>query len=144
MPAYSYSIVFEGFVLEDELESLPTYSGIYCIYEMVPDSKGSKYTPDRLLYIGEAGNILDRVKNHDKMNVWQFGIKSKNKLGFTYSKVDSFNRLRVKAALVFHHKPPMNEEYIDNFPFHPTIVKSSGVTELLDTLFSVVKSPGGK
>ncbi len=141
MPAYSYSILLEGFVMDNELDALPAYSGIYCIYEMIPGDKEGVFTPSRLLYVGEAGNIRDRVKNHDKMNVWQFSVKSKNKLGFTHAKVDSFNRLRVKAALVYRHKPEMNDEYLNDFPFHPTILKSSGRTDLLDTLFSVGKTP---
>lgn len=140
MPAYSYSILLEGFVMDNELDTLPAYSGIYCIYEMIARANPGEFEPARLLYIGEAGNLRERIKNHDKMNVWQFSIKSKNKLGFTYAKVDSFNRLRVKAALVFRHKPELNDEYLNEFPFHATIVKSDGRTDFLDTLFSVAKS----
>lgn len=138
--AYSYGLDFSGYVTEDELHNLPDTSGIFCVYEaMLPDNSDALVI-ERLLFIGEAGNLRHRLLNCEMMSIWQFSIKARHKLAFSYAPVDSFNRLRVSAALIFYHKPPYNQEYINHFPFYPTIVRSRGDTAFLDTMFSVVKT----
>jgi hypothetical protein len=138
--AYSYNLDFIGYVTEDELHNLPEGSGIFCVYEASMPDHSDGLVMERLLYIGEAGNIRHRLLTCELMSVWQFSVKARHRLAFSFAMIDSFNRLRVNAALVFHHKPPFNKDYLDNFPFHPTIVRSKGETALLDTMFSVVKT----
>lgn len=138
--AYSYTLEFTGYVGEDELHTLPEKSGIFCVYEAQQPAQMPYMLMERLLYIGEAGNIRHRLLNCELMSIWQFSIKARHKLAFSYAQVDSFNRLRVNAALVFYHKPPYNTEYLDHFPFYPTIVRSRGDTAFLDTMFSVVRT----
>ncbi len=138
--AYSYTLEFTGYIGEDELQNLPESSGIFCVYEAQQPGKLPSMLMERLLFIGEAGNIRHRLLNCELMSIWQFSIKTHHKLAFSYAPVDSFNRLRVSAALVYYHKPPYNREYLDHFPFYPTIVRSRGATAFLDTMFSVVKT----
>ncbi|MBV6511120.1 MAG: hypothetical protein FMNOHCHN_00599 [Ignavibacteriaceae bacterium] len=137
--AYSYTLNFMGYITEDEIHNLPDSSGVFCVYEASRPDHSPGMVMERLLYIGEAGNLRNRLLNCEHMSVWQFSVKAKNRLAFSYALIDSFNRLRVNAALVFYHKPPFNKEYLENFPFHPTIVRSRGETSLLDTMFSVAR-----
>ena len=50
------------------------------------------------------------------------------------------DRIRAEAALIFKHKPPMNEEYVNNFPYEDTQMSLSGKTKFLTTNFTVKKT----
>ena len=65
-----YNLVFNGYWIDEKKSAIPSKSGIYCVYECTynPPKEGAKSTVNihRLIYIGEADNVNDRIANHEK------------------------------------------------------------------------------
>jgi hypothetical protein len=92
----------------------------------------------RLLYIGEGADIRDRVTNHEKWQEWQGKLKTGEVLCFNAAPISpAADRERAEAAMINHHKPPCNTEYVNNFPFDETTITTSGKNGLLTAKFTV-------
>jgi hypothetical protein len=52
-------------------------------------------------------------------------------------------RERAEAAMIHHHKPPANTEYVNSFPYDTTTVSTSGQIVLLSPLFTVHRTAYG-
>lgn len=139
MPAKSYSIEFEGYWRNPD--GLPTDAGIYCVYACTYNPQTDKVAISRLLYIGESENIWKRVNNHEKKPEWERQLSRNEVLCFNASTTSvlgqSYDRERVEAAMIFHHKPPCNVEYKNTFPFDRTTVTITGDRARLDYQFTV-------
>lgn len=61
------SIKMEGFFTDTTLGMLPEQSGVYAVYGAGILSDG----PQRLLYIGEAQNLRERVIKHERRPDWE-------------------------------------------------------------------------
>ena len=64
-------------------------------------------------------------------------LRKGEELCVTRAEVRSADRERVEAALIYHHNPPCNTEYVDYFPFDKTIVTTSGSAAKLSETFTV-------
>ena len=92
----------------------------------------------KLLYIGEAANVRDRVNNHDQWPRWKKQLTTGQVVCVSAAPVTSeSSRQRAEAALIFKHKPPVNVEYAHSFPFDTTTINASGETAKLTTAFTV-------
>jgi predicted GIY-YIG superfamily endonuclease len=94
-------------------------------------------TIHKLIYIGEGGNVHDRVSEHEKYKYWKIHVRNGNELCFSCAAVDSDHRVRCEVAMISKHKPPVNEDYLNNFPFDKTTMSLSGETRLLHTYITV-------
>lgn len=137
MAEQTYSIEFDGYWGEKSISGIPEKSGIYCVYESTPPNSEKKITISKLIYIGESSNVNDRIKNHEKCDYWKKQLSSDKVLYFSFAPVDSYSRNRIEAALIFKHKPSVNTEYVECFPFDKTTIKLSGKTTKLNTEFTV-------
>lgn len=137
MAAQSYDVDLKGYYREYGIDSIPSKSGIYCVYECNYDSGMDKFSFKKLLYIGESEDLNSRVKNHEKLNDWKKLVHSSNELCFSYGEVDSTYRKRVEAALIIKHKPPANSEYTNAFQFDSTTINLTGRAVLLATRFTI-------
>jgi hypothetical protein len=97
-------------------------------------------TLDRLIYIGEAENVNDRIKNHEKWPDWRQYVPKGSVLCFSFADINNIDCERAEAALIYYHKPPCNNEYKDSFPFDETTIKSTGRCALLTSLITVYRS----
>lgn len=140
MAAKTYELEFKGYWRDENKGGLPNSSGVYCVYICTFDSQSSTVWLKELIYIGEAGNIRERVANHEKYNQWKKHLTAGQQLCFSASEAASADRERCEAALIFKHKPPENDEYKNSFPFDTTTMKLSGATELLSTYFTVYRT----
>jgi hypothetical protein len=62
-------------------------------------------------------------------------------LCFSAARVETkATRQRAEAALIFKHKPPVNDEYTGSFPFDTTTIKANGKIAKLTTSFTVKKN----
>ncbi|MCD6222041.1 GIY-YIG nuclease family protein [bacterium] len=141
MAEQTFKIEFEGYWRERNINGIPSHSGVYCVYECTYNANNDTVTIHRLIYIGESGNVNERIANHEKWSEWKRYVKSGNELCFSFAYVESSNRDRVEAALIFKHNPPANDEYKDSFPFDRTTISASGKTALLSTYFTVERTP---
>lgn len=123
---------------------VPENSGVYCVYASTYDSNSDTVTLKRLLYIGEAGNMRERLENHEKLEDWKKQLKAGEIISFSCTKVDSYYRERVEAALIYKHKPPVNTEYVNNFPYDETTISTSGRNELLSAYFTVYRTTNNR
>ncbi|PKP20333.1 MAG: hypothetical protein CVU05_09355 [Bacteroidetes bacterium HGW-Bacteroidetes-21] len=126
---------FDGYWREPNKSGLPKSSGVYCVYECTHNTSEKTVSIHKLIYIGEAADVNQRVATHDRLEDWKKHVRQGNELCYSFTPVDSYYRERVEAAFIFRHKPPENTEYVKNFPFDKTIVKSTGKIALIDEFF---------
>lgn len=140
MAAETFEVDISGYLLEADKERLPSYPGIYFVYEGTFNKETDNVTIQKLIYIGETNNLNDRILSHEMYDEWKNHVGEGNTLCYSTGRVPRSNRKRVQAAFIYKHKPPLNEEFIDNFPFDRTTVDSSGRTACLDSNFTVDKT----
>ena len=134
----SYSLEFNGYWREPNVSGLPDKSGIYGVYACVYDSNERTVDLKRLLYIGEAADVRDRVTNHEGWTTWKRQLKFGEVICVNAALISpDLDRQRAEAAMIFKHKPPCNTEYVDNFPFDKTTIRTSGKNALMEPLFTV-------
>lgn len=137
MSSKTYSLDFD----EHHINStdLPDWSGIYCIYAFEHNDPKTSYHARGLLYIGESENIRERVSNHEHREDWENKLDKKNEvLLFRAAPISpKEDRERAEAAMIYHHKPPCNTQYVHSFPFDKTTIEISGETDHLTTNFTV-------
>lgn len=132
----SYSVNLSGYNLKGE--NLLNGSGVYCVYRCVDN--GDTVSIKELIYIGESSNVADRVSCHEKLPDWKRRLQHGETLCYSSGAVNSYDRVRVEAAMINKHKPVVNVEYKNSFPFDETTISLSGKTALLDTYFTVRKT----
>lgn len=112
--------------------------GVYvCKYNPPPDDT---VTLIKLIYIGEAKDVNDRISNHEKRSKWEDEVPSNNELCFSFARVTSPDRERAECALIYHHKPTCNDEYKDSFPYEDTTVISTGKHKYIKSPITVKKT----
>lgn len=134
-------LAFDGYWLQSKVDSIPAHAGVYCVYTCTYNKEvRSKPTVslDKLVYIGEAGNVRTRISGHDCWEKWERHVERGQVLCFSTAPVlPESGRYRAEAALIFKHKPPVNSEYVHSFPFDTTTVDLSGKTTKLTTTYTV-------
>ena len=142
MAAKSYSLDYDGYWRAPNISGLPANSGVYCVYACVHNVSANTVTLHRLLYIGEAGNVRNRIANHERWDDWVRELKAGEELCFNAALISpAADRERAEAAIIHHHKPPCNVEYVNAFPFDATTVSTSGKNAKLDGHFTVHTTP---
>ena len=137
MAEQTFNQNFDGYWRELNKSGIPSTSGIYCVYECTHNVQEKTVTIHKLIYIGESENVNKRIANHEKQKDWEKHVRQGNELCYSFSAVDNYSRVRVEAAFIYRHQPPVNTEYKDNFPFDKTIVKSNDKIALLKDYFVV-------
>jgi len=140
MAEEEFSLKFDGYWIDVGKAGIPNESGIYCVYECTYNKSNDKVTIHRLIYIGEADDVGDRIANHERRIDWDKHVRSGNTLCFSFAPFPKTNRDRVEAAMIFYHKPPENKEYKDSFPFDKTTINLDGKIILLKSHFIVLKT----
>ena len=140
MAEQTFNQTFQVYWRESNKSGIPKSSGIYCVYECTYNETQKTVSIHELIYIGEAANVNARISNHEKLSEWKKYVRKGNILCYNFSSVDSDYRERVEAAFIFHHKPPVNIEYKNNFPFDKTFVNCKGKHVLLKSSFIVNKT----
>jgi excinuclease UvrABC nuclease subunit len=136
MIAKSYALAYEGYWREPNIESLPAKSGVYSVYACTHNRSANTVSITKLIYIGEAINVHSRIACHEKWRGWRRHVGPGQELCFNFAPI-LVDRERVEAALINHHKPPENSEYVDYFPYPQTTVSTSGANALLSSYFTV-------
>jgi excinuclease UvrABC nuclease subunit len=141
MASNSYSLDFNGYWREENIGGIPKASGVYCVYACTYNAEAKTVSIRLLIYIGEAEDANDRIAKHEKWADWRKHLQRGEQLCFNFAPVESTERQRVEAALIFHYKPPENSEYRDTFPFDETTISTTGRNSFLSGTFTVRKTP---
>ena len=114
------TLTFQGYYKEDNplIEKEHSGSGIYAVYAGKPKPE-KRCEINRLLYVGETGEIYKRLSNHERKEDWIKELSNDEILYFLIANTDCTDkeRLRVQAAIINDCKPPCNSDYVDNFDF---------------------------
>lgn len=139
MAEKSYDLEFDGYWRAPNIAGLlPEHSGIYCVYACIHHPDRNTVSLNRLLYIGEAANVRERVTGHEKWNVWRRELRSGEELCFNDALISpAADRQRAEAAMIYRHKPPCNTDFVDSFPYDKTTISTSGRNALLESYFTV-------
>lgn len=129
---------FEGYWIKREV--VPSNAGIYLVYVGKYNEKTDKVSLRRLIYIGEAENVNERLSNHEKWSEWEKFLQTGEILIFSMARATSPDRERAECALIYHHKPPTNEECTKEFPYEDTTVISEGRCAFISPEFTVKRS----
>lgn len=138
MAAETYNLDFDGYWREPNIGGLPAKSGIYCVYGCTYDAGKGTVSIKKLIYIGEADDVQDRVAGHEKWREWKGELGLGQQLCFNAALISPRGaRERAEAAMIFKHKPPCNTDFVNSFPFDETTVRTSGRNALLAEQFTV-------
>jgi hypothetical protein len=141
MVAKSYGLAFDGYWREPNISGLPAKSAIYCAYACVHNRPQGTVTVNRLLYIGEAGDVRGRIENHECWSKWRAKLQRGEELCFSAALIaGESDRQRAEAAMIYKHKPGCNTEYVNSFPFDTTSIMTSGTNALLFPSFTVYRT----
>ncbi len=128
---------FKGYWRENNKESIPKQSGIYCVYTCKYNVESNTVSIHKLLYIGESTNVNVRIQNHNRLSDWTKQLQRGEELCYSFAPIESEDRERGEAALIFIHQPPMNEEHKNHFVYNDTKMILSGKIKFLDKSFVV-------
>lgn len=137
MAEKTITINFDGYWRDKDKSGIPEQSGVYCVYSCAYDLNTEKVSIHKLIYIGESGDVRSRIADHGKYHDWLKHVNKGDELCFSFGAVETGDRSRSEAAMIFKHKPPENVEYTDSFPFDKTTMSLSGRTAKLQTNFTV-------
>lgn len=130
---------FEGYWTEASADFIPDQSGVYCVYRGVHDAANRRVTLKELIYVGEAARVRKRIRAHEKKHEWREHLKEGETLCYSFAPI-LIDRNWVEAALVHHHKPAENWDYVYDFPYPDVAVFLTGKTLLLSTSFAVLET----
>jgi excinuclease UvrABC nuclease subunit len=139
MAAKSYSLTYQGYWRDKNRGGVPAESGVYTVYASTYSAQSDTIALRKVIYIGQAENAKVRLANHEKENDWKKHLLSGEEVSFSFAPVQAADRDRVEAALIHHHKPPVNTQYVDSFPFDQTTITTSGRNMHLAASFTVYR-----
>lgn len=139
MAAATYSLEYKGYWPDAKRGGVPAASGVYSVYACTYDAQDNTVDIRLLIYIGQAENARERLANHEKEKEWKKHLRAGEELAFAFAPADAADRDRVEAALIYKHKPPVNTEYVDTFPFDQTTIATSGKNAKLYSTFTVYR-----
>lgn len=140
MAEKSYNQSFDGYWRYPNRGSMPEKSGIYCVYAGKHNTEDKTVTLNRLLYIGQAENIRERLQNHECYNDWVAKLKSSEIIIFSCTLLGNSELDRFEAAMIYKHKPPVNDLCVNHFNYDKTNVSLTGKTARLYTNFTVYRT----
>lgn len=126
-------------------DEMPEEKGIYFVYrckakvgddgKIILDKNGKpkKYL-DKLLYVGESGDVRRRMKDHNRDDdVRTNDIPAEEALYYTFApfKGTDDERIRVESAIIYNHRGVLpkgvgNKKNTKTFPYDETTVVISG------------------
>lgn len=141
MPAQTYSLNFQGYWTDENRSGLPAAGGIYAVYACVPNHWIKNVELRRLLYVGEAENVAQRVAGHERWLDWQLQLKAGESVGYSAALIGPpAARRRAEAAIINRHKPICNVECVNSFAHDTTTVFIGGANALMSPFFNVERT----
>lgn len=136
-----YNVTFKGYRRDVNKGGLPTYGGIYMVYCCTYHEETQTVTLNKLIYIGQAINIHDRINNHDRYEDFKAQLAKGEQLCYAYSSVPPRDKDVVENALIFMQKPNLNDALKDSFNYPDSEFSIEGACALLRmTDFSITNS----
>lgn len=110
-----YNINFKGYRRDCNKATLPHYSGVYMVYRCKYDSTSDKVSLKKIIYIGQAEDLNERLNKHEKYSKFLEVCETGEELCYAYANISMDDLDIVENALVFAQKPLLNSDLVDNF-----------------------------
>lgn len=134
----TYQVFFRGYRRQENIGTLPSYSGIYMVYTCSYNEKTQTVLLMKLIYIGQAQNINERINNHEKKEEFEKELSDGQQLCYSYAEIEESDLNIVENALIFAQKPPLNTQYTRSFNYPASHFIIEGKCALLNkTNFSI-------
>lgn len=133
----TYQMTVEGYWLENKRWYMPHSSAVYMVFTCRYNASANTVALRRLLYIGQAVDVQERLSCHEKLSLWRLYCVSGETLCFAMAAVPKACLDVCESALIVKHQPPCNKALTKSFPHRPTTIWLEGDTELLCTNFRV-------
>ncbi len=140
MTEKTISLKFGGYWRDKNSGGIPNDPGIYLVYACTFDRQADTVSLRELMYVGEAAKVCGRIQGHERRPDWKKRLRSGEQLCFAFAPITNPDRERGEAALIHYHKPPVNTEYTDSFPFDDTTVISAGRCRKITSPITVLRS----
>lgn len=138
MAAQTYNLTFKGYYRDGV--RLPSVSGIYLVYDATRYKETETVALHELIYIGEADNVDERIRTHEKRPAWLRAIEVGTHLYFAVAEADPEWRKRAEAALIFKHQPQVNTSCKDSFNYDTTTIISDGKCRHIESPITVPRT----
>ena len=126
-----YDLNFRGYWRDEKREGLPAVCGIYLVYRCVYNQETNTVRLVELIYIGQATNVCERIKNHEKMKDFLHECQEGETLCYSVAEVDEKDLNVVEGALIFAQQPKLNETHKDDFNYEPVELHLEGRCNLM-------------
>lgn len=126
-----YNVNFKGYWLDENKGSIPNSSGVYLVYRCKFNETVNKVSLIEIIYIGQATDLQERIKNHDKRVSFLSTCKNQEKLCYSIAEIESQNLNIIENALIFAQQPGLNEQYKDNFNYEESAFDLDGACALM-------------
>jgi len=127
----SYNITFKGYRLDENKNTLPTYGGVYLVYCCTYNKEKDTVSLKKLIYIGQAVNLHDRICNHDRYEDFTGQLNEDEKLCYSYAAVPPDDKSIIENGLIYMQKPPLNDDLTGVFNYGDSQFIIDGACALL-------------
>lgn len=126
-----YNVTFKGYRRDVNKDGLPSYGGIYMVYCCKYNENEQTVTLKRLIYIGKAINLHDRICNHNRYEDFNRQLQQGEQLCYSYASVSPNEVDVVENGLIFMQKPDLNDDLKDSFNYPDSEFSIEGACALL-------------
>jgi len=124
--------------------NVPSKAGIYIVYVGKYNEEKDTVSLHKLIYIGEAKDVKNRLSKHEKWKKWKRYVSEGEILIFSVAGAVSPDRERAECALIYYRKPSTNDECKDEFSYDKTTIKSTGNCKFIKSEFTVERTEKSK
>ena len=128
----TFTLHFDGSILDESNMTLPTYSGIYLVYRGVLSADRKSLNCHEIMYIGQSENIRRRITTHTKRAEFIRRLHDGEVLFYSYAKCDMNDINRIENTLIYRMQPALNDQGKGAFLYPSTTVRSDGQCALLE------------
>ena len=126
-----YNVTFKGYRRDVNKDGLPSYGGIYMVYCCKYNENEQTVTLKRLIYIGKAINLHDRICNHNRYEDFNRQLQQGEQLCYSYASVSPNEVNVVENGLIFMQKPNLNDDLKESFNYPDSEFSIEGACALL-------------
>lgn len=134
------NLYFNNYIPEVNKKEIPCKSGVYCVYAGIFNEENGVIIPKRLLYIGKASDLNERIggNSHEHYDDFKSRLINGETIIYSYAFLsDEDQRTLAESALIFRMQPPINEISLDKFNYSKTTIVTNGANQLLEKEFTV-------
>ena len=113
----TFNINFKGYWRDINKKGIPSLSGIYIVYDCTYNSETDTVSLNKIIYIGQAENLNERIMTHDKRSDFVRVCGGENNLCYSIAELSVTDLDMVENALVYAQQPSLNDRLKDKYHY---------------------------